>query len=215
MKPKLIFDFDSTITESIQAICHAYVNRHYNEIMEGLIPMPLYTHIRRWNMEDELPMMTEQELLELFDSEEFFNFLGFITDPSGLSMSNLIADLIYFHSCDIHIASKGHKRNLELKRDWIINRIPYFDINNFEGMLGTTMDKSSLEGLILIDDCISNLYSAMNVKYKILFAHRGNECEWNSDGFKDGFETGNFYICKSVKELYDRIMYILDFEKIR
>lgn len=210
IKPKIIFDFDSTIVESIQAICHSYVNIHYHEIHSGLIPMPLYTEIRRWNMEDECVLMTEEELLNLFDSEMFFNFLGFITDPNGFNMEHLIRGLIMLENCDIHIASKGRKQNLRLKKSWIERNIPSFDINNFEPMLGTAMDKSSLEGLILIDDCASNLLSAVNVKHKILFAHRGNKCEWN----EELFDNPEYNRCDSVMELKDKIIEILDFENI-
>lgn len=196
------FDFDGVLIDSIKAVSDVYFNRHYSEIMEGLIPTPFHQYVKKWNFQDEFPHMHIYELDSIFQSEEFFNNASFITDPNGLSMKDLFEELIDDDRFKVLITTKGTVRNLALKHKFIEKEFPQFDMDNFIGMLGTDMDKSSLRGNLIIDDVFANLKSANGVSNKILFAHRGVlDCEWN-ENHKDCPEI---IVCTSVGELANKI----------
>lgn len=207
-KPNIVFDFDSVIARTIQSIIMTYINVHYEEIIEGKLQYPDFLSVRRWNMEDELPDCTVDELLKMFESKEFFNNLPFISDSDGYSMYDLLEELNKNINVELHIKSKGTERNLYLKRKWIQRNIPFFNIYNFEGMLGTDMNKESVNAHIAIDDNATNLLSMSNVEHKILYADKGLRCEWNDELFDDE----NYNRCDSVKQLRDKIYELLEME---
>ena len=204
------FDFDSTLVESVPTLISTYVYIHYQEIMSGMIPTPYPWLARRWDVRDELPLTDLNEIESLFCHPDFFNRLPFISDPNGLSMYFLFKALYTKHKDDliVKICSKGLPENLRLKKQYLKIHMPWFDVeNDFIPMEGTVMDKSSLpKGFLLADDSASNLLSVEGVvEHKILFAHRGERCEWN----EAVFDNEKYNRCDSVAELHEKLAEIL------
>jgi len=212
-KLKINFDFDSVLVETIKGIHDVYVNRHYDELMNGSIKMPFPHSVRKWNLEDQYPLLDIKQLDSIFQSEELFNCLSFITDPNGYSMKQLFSELCMDEHFDIHIATRGSEGNLKLKQDFVRKEFPnwLFNMDNFHGMLGTKMEKSAVNGWLLIDDVVNNLVTA-KTKHKILFAHRGHlDCEWNHN-YKDYPEL---IVCTTVQDLCNKIVELYNFERSR
>ena len=210
MKHKIFIDFDSTLVNSIKAFVDVYKERHKEELVSGSINFPLAEFVKSWNMADEMPELTLDELYEIFDSERFFDNLSLFADPNGVTMYDFLEQLCYDDSLSVKIASKGHSKNLKLKKEYIEKNFKCFNIDNFIPMQGTDMDKSSLEGLILIDDHEENLYTS-RVKFKILvnFNINKDKCEWNSKAMDDP----TIYKCFSVNDVINTVKELLDFER--
>ena len=206
----IFVDFDSTMVNSIKAFVDVYKERHKHELINGELPFPIHEYVKSWNMQDELPYLKLAELYDIFDSERFFDNLSLFADPNGITMYDFLEQLSYYDNLTVKIASKGHPRNLRFKKEYIKSNFKCFPIDNFIPMDGTDMDKSSLTGLVLIDDHEDNLYTA-NVKYKILvnFNIHKSKCEWNSRAMDDP----NIYKCFSVSDVINTVKEILDFER--
>lgn len=203
-KLTILFDADSVLFETIAAVCHTYANKYPH------LPYPNPFLVRKWNLSDQLPHATESDLDYIFTSDEFFNFVGFITDSNGTSMLDLFTELSHDSRFICKIATRGTEENLKRKRLFVKKHMPWFDMNNFIGMLGTTMEKSELNGWLLIDDVCSNLESAINVKHKILFTHRNvTDAEWCCSCV----DNPEYNRCSSVSELCNKILELYDFER--
>lgn len=207
---KIFLDFDETITMSIKAFVDVYKERYKRQIKTGLIKFPVWEKVSTWNMQDEMPQLTIHEINDIFDSERLFDNLAFYSDGIGFSMYDFIEGLLYEYDVDLMIASKGNSKNLMHKRAFITEKLPFFPIDNFIPMEGTVMDKSELQGLMLIDDHESNLYSA-NVKYKILVNFSGETKEWNARAMHDS----EIYKCFTVESLERTVQNLLEFERSR
>ena len=210
MSKKVInFDFDGVVCDSIKAICDIHTNENHKAIINNEIAQPNPHKVRKWNVTDQIPSITIQDLDRYFTSDYFFDVISFITDPNGFSMKNLFSELIQDNRFTVKIASKGSLQNLALKREFIKKEFPSFNMDNFIGMEGTHFGKEELEGWAVIDDVIANLNSAIGVKHKILYANRGIlDCEWNKD-----YVNHDFHVCTSVKELCDKIIELYRFDE--
>ena len=208
MKHKIFIDMDETLTKSICAFVETYKEAHRYELEEGLLPYPIWEGISLWNMKDEMPFLKLKELNDIFDSPRLFDHLAFYSDTNGVTMKDFIRELLDENDVDVKIASKGNMQNLYYKHKFIKQKLPFFSIDNFIPMMGTKMDKSELEGLVLLDDNQGNLYSA-NVKYRVLVNFSGKKKEWNSKAMDDP----TIYKCFSVSDVINTVKELLDFER--
>ena len=208
-KHKIFLDFDETIAMSIKAFVDTYKERHRHDILlEEGYPYPIWEDVFTWNMRCEMPKLELDELNEIFDSPRFFDNLATYADSDGLSIVDFIAELQERNDVEVFIASKGNSSNLHQKRDFLQQKLPFFDLDKFIPMQGTVMNKSELNGLILCDDHEDNLYSA-NVKYRVLVNYSGQIKEWNARAMGDD----SIYKCCSVSDIIRTVNEILCFEK--
>ena len=68
-KIKLFIDADDTILESSKAFINI-VNRQDN-----VTPPKTYEELRDWKYRSLFPYMTNERIIEIYDSEEFFNIV--------------------------------------------------------------------------------------------------------------------------------------------
>jgi 5'(3')-deoxyribonucleotidase len=201
-KIKVVFDFDSTLYNSVEAICTTVISQRYHEIMAGLFPLPISIMIRRWDAQDELPSYTKKDIDEIFENPMFFKLLTPNIDPNGFTMVELLEEMCADEKFDVYICSLGSKRNLELKREFIHQRLPFVKKDNIlllEFDKNHTMTKESIHADIIIDDSAKVIKSARNVTHRILYVHHGEKTEWNQELF-DVKEKG-LYRADSVGHL--------------
>ena len=72
-KIKLFIDADDTILESSKAFIDI-VNRQDN-----INPPKTYEELRDWKYRSLFPYMTNERIIEIYDSEEFFNIVKDLT----------------------------------------------------------------------------------------------------------------------------------------
>ena len=158
---RIFLDYDCTMVNSIEAILNQ-LNEKYNT---GYITEQCTT----WNFENLFPNLSENELLEIFDSTRFFE---------EVKMYEGVWDFVNKYFNMITVVSKGLETNLYLKSKWLNKYFPSID---FIGLEGVVMDKSMVNmglGAVHIDDNQDNLIST-NAEYKILFENVPN-AEWNN-----------------------------------
>lgn len=208
MKYKIFCDMDETLTKSICAFVEVYKEIHRLEIENCEIPHPIWEEVSKWNMNDEMPKLKLKELNKIFDSPRLFDHLAFYADSNGVTTKDFIMELLDENDVELFIASKGNHENLVHKCEFIKSKLPFFPLDHFIPMQGTVMDKSALNGLMLLDDNQDNLYSA-NVKYRILVNFSGEKKEWNDRAMDDP----TVYKCFSVSDVINTVYELLEFER--
>ena len=162
------------MVDSIKAVLNQ-LNERYNTTYET-------KDCNTWNMKNLFPNLNEIELLEIFDSERFFE---------EVEMYNGVYKFINKHLDITTVVSKGLSMNLYLKEKWIQK---HFQFIKFIGLDGTIMDKSMVDmGLkaLHIDDNQDNLFST-TAEYKLLYENVPNT-DWN-DEWDTTDEDGEFNI---------------------
>jgi len=210
-KLRVVFDLDNTTFMTSKAFIDTYKTIHQKEIESGLIPFPIWEGVVDYNFKDELPLLTRQELLEIFDSEAFFDNISLVRDSNLFSMGDLITQMCKSNKYEIFICTVGSATNLALKEKYISRKFPDFDMNNFIGINSAEckMDKSILKDYnvdILIDDHQDNLTTS-GVPHPILFCINGVKTNWN----EDLYDNPKYNRCNSVSELTDKILDIYYF----
>ena len=147
---KTIFiDFDDTICDSIQADV-TILNERYGTNIDK-------SEVMCWNFRDVFPQLGEDEIEDLFDDPHFFEIVQFKPNAKEFVLSTPNARII----------SKGRPKNLELKKQWLIDNglgdIPFIGIG-LDNSKGDYINYDS----ILIDDNKGNLDS-VDCKYKVMF----------------------------------------------
>lgn len=154
---KIFLDFDNTLVESDKRIIEI-LNKRYNlNKTENDLTDCYYTSIYN--------KVTEEEIEDIFASEEFFDGLEF--KPFAYDMFNKYKD-----KYEIVITTKGSWYNLELKESWIRNHLD--SEVSFLGLSGDAHDKSSvnMKNGIQIDDNSNCLRT--NAGIKILYKDNHN-----------------------------------------
>ena len=200
-KIKIVFDFDSTLYNSVSAVTSYVINTYYEEIMAGLFPYPIDLFIKKWDMSDEI-ILPPQEINAIFEKEAFFKLLQPNMDRNGFDMPSVLEELATDDRFDVSICSMGSPKNLALKRKFILERLPFMKADNLillEFDKNHTMDKSCLVADIMIDDSANAIKSAVTVTHRILYAHRGLKTEWNQELFNA--KQNGLYRADSVGDL--------------
>lgn len=185
-KIDLFLDFDDTICLTSKQFVKL-ANRKYKKEED-------WNNIKRWDFKDLYPEITNNDIDNIFSSEDFFVDLELC--ENCLDVINSIKDL-----ANIHIATIGTDKNLKNKMKWIKENLN-IDFN-FNGILDTGInDKSSIDmsGAIFIDDRTDNLRSS-NANIKILYKNYHNY-SWQQIEPND-----NIYVVDS----WEQICSILDF----
>lgn len=185
-KIDLFLDFDDTICLTSKQFVKL-ANKKYKKEED-------WNNINRWDFKDLYPEITNNDIDNIFSSEDFFVDLELC--ENCLDVINSIKNLV-----NIHIATIGTDKNLKNKMKWIKENLNV-DFN-FNGILDTGIsDKSSIDmsGAIFIDDRIDNLRSS-NANIKILYKNYHNY-SWQQIEPND-----NIYVVDSWEQIYS----ILDF----
>lgn len=185
-KIDLFLDFDDTICLTSKQFVKL-ANRKYKKEED-------WNNIKRWDFKDLYPEITNNDIDNIFSSEDFFVDLELC--ENCLDTINSIKDLV-----NIHIATIGTDKNLKNKMKWIKENLN-IDFN-FNGILDTGInDKSSVDmsGAIFVDDRTDNLRSS-NANIKILYKNYHNY-SWQQIEPND-----NIYVVDSWEQIYS----ILDF----
>lgn len=185
-KIDLFLDFDDTICLTSKQFVKL-ANKKYKKEEN-------WNNINRWDFKDLYPEITNNDIDNIFSSEDFFVDLELC--ENCLDVINSIKNL-----ANIHIATIGTDKNLKNKMKWIKENLN-IDFN-FNGILDTGInDKSSVDmsGAIFIDDRTDNLRSS-NANIKILYKNYHNY-SWQQIEPND-----NIYVVDS----WEQICSILDF----
>lgn len=185
-KIDLFLDFDDTICLTSKQFVKL-ANKKYKKEED-------WNNINRWDFKDLYPEITNNDIDNIFSSEDFFVDLELC--ENCLDVINSIKNLV-----NIHIATIGTDKNLKNKMKWIKENLN-IDFN-FNGILDTGInDKSSVDmsGAIFVDDRIDNLRSS-NANIKILYKNYHNY-SWQQIEPND-----NIYVVDS----WEQICSILDF----
>lgn len=185
-KIDLFLDFDDTICLTSKQFVKL-ANKKYKKEED-------WNNINRWDFKDLYPEITNNDINNIFSSEDFFVDLELC--ENCLDVINSIKNLV-----NIHIATIGTDKNLKNKMKWIKENLNT-DFN-FNGILDTGInDKSSIDmrGAIFIDDRTDNLRSS-NANIKILYKNYHNY-SWQQIEPND-----NIYVVDSWEQIYS----ILDF----
>ena len=156
----LYVDFDNTIVNSRKKGTEL-LNEKYNENKDHLL-------LRKYNFKDLFPYSTSDDINYVFDNPNFFKNLCY--EDGCKEVLDFASNLL-----DIKIVTTGTDINLDLKKKWIKENLPY--VSKFYGV--KTPDKSSVNmtGSIHIDDNIESLRSS-NASVKILLTN-GISTDWN------------------------------------
>lgn len=157
---RIFLDYDCTMVDSITAVL-SQLNERYETSY-------IASDCTTWNFHNLYPILSEIDLLEIFDSVRFFE---------EVKMYDGVSDFINRHFDMITVVSKGLETNLYLKSKWLNKHFPSID---FVGLEGTNMDKSMVKmgrNSLHIDDNQDNLKST-DAEYKIMFVNVEN-AEWN------------------------------------
>lgn len=158
-------DFDEVLTNSIESVL-VTLNRRYNTCYK---PQDVY----EWNFTNIYQNMTDQEIEDIFDSEEFFENLTWKKDAK-----DFLQEAYDKYPNNISIVTKGNKINLIRKQKWLKEQ--GFDNINFIGLsLGQSKGEVDMSDGVLLDDNQENLEES-NAKWKILFENYPNK-SWNKD----------------------------------
>ena len=177
----IYLDFDNTMVESNKRIIEILNSKYHTSKTEN--------DLKDYQFDSIYPI-SEQEKLEMFESDEFYNGLEF--KPQVLEVLNKYKD-----SYNFIIVSKGTPNNLVKKQNWIISHLPYN--LKFIGLSGQTFkkDKIDMSDGIQIDDNFSCLKT--NAALKILYKSF-NQFPWQQP------DTDDEYIAVNTWEEIDSIL---------
>lgn len=186
----LYFDFDDTITDSIQNITRI-VNRRYGRKVK-------WTDIEDWDFKDVYPDIPLEDILKIFGEQEFFDTLypkdGAILGIHKLSKRN-----------NIYIVTKANNENAKQKHEWVKNVLTSMGINVILKTvpLHTSKGVIDMSDGIFVDDNV-NFLNETNAKYKIFF---NNHRRFDETQEWSGVQVDNWY------DLYDVMAEIIGKEK--
>ena len=168
----IYLDFDNTMVESNKRIIEILNSKYHTSKTEN--------DLKDYQFDSIYPI-SEQEKLEIFESDEFYNGLEF--KPQVLEVLNKYKD-----SYNFIIVSKGTPNNLVKKQNWIISHLPYS--LKFIGLSGQTFKKDEIDMSdgIQIDDNFSCLKT--NAALKILYKSF-NQFPWQQPDSDDEYIAVN------------------------
>ena len=193
-KIKLFIDADDTILESSKAFIDI-VNRQDN-----INPPKIYEGLRDWKYRSLFPYMTNERIIEIYDSEEFFNIVKINPDFENFYLK-------HENDFEWNIVTKGHKSNIEHKQKYFKKHLPKAKVVgcHFDSKEVENFDKShiDMDYGIQIDDRTDCLMGT-NANIKILFKNNRN-FYWN----RTQNITEPIYIMNSWKEIIETLEFAL------
>lgn len=157
---RIYLDVDGVLFHSCQAIC-TIINKIHGTSFKG-------SDIVSWNFKELNLGLTDEEVEDLFSTQEFFCIVNYI---------NGAYDFLKRHAKDVIIVTKGTKENIWYKSVFFEHfNVPICGLP-FECSKGMI----NMEGGLLIDDSTNNLKES-NATYKIQFLEykdgKNNIREW-------------------------------------
>lgn len=167
----IFFDFDGCIADTIDAMCACYNIEYANkENFTKAIP----EKIQKWNARDEMTLADRDYVADIFSSSLFWD---------SIALNEGVKEFFDKYSERIVICTLGTHENM-------INKIKFIQkhlgnvmivpiIKDMTDTVVACKKVVNMEKAIFIDDNMHNLRSS-NADYKICYADRGRDKEWNS-----------------------------------
>lgn len=194
-KIKLFLDADDTILESSRAFIDI-VNKRY-----AINPPKQLENLRDWGYRSLFPSMTNEEIIKIYDSVEFFDTVKINSD---------FENFYFEHEYDFewNIVTKGHESNIKHKEKYFKNRLPQATVIGcrFDSIEKQNFDKSHIDMNygIQIDDRTDCLMGS-NANIKILIKNNRN-FYWN----KANITSEPLYIMNNWKEITETLEFALE-----
>ena len=193
-KIKLFLDADDTILESSRAFIDI-VNKRY-----AINPPKQLKNLRDWGYRSLFPSMTNEEIVEIYDSAEFFDTVKINSDFENFYLK-------HEYDFEWNIVTKGHESNIKHKEKYFKSRLPQATVIGcrFDSIEKQNFDKSHIDMNygIQIDDRTDCLIGT-NANIKILFKNN-QEFDWN----RTQNITEPIYIMNSWKEIIETLEFAL------
>lgn len=193
---KCFIDVDGVIINSIKTVIEylEYIKR----IPKGSVD---YTQVKKWNFADKIPSITNQEIMDAFSSDFFFENVDLFSGAYK-NITKLIGDDRF----EVIFYSIGCHKNISNKVQFLGNYFndAQFIMQNTKGIMNKSIVNMNQGVSIFIDDNEDNLFSS-NAKFKVLFTQDGlTDKEWNS--------TWDGWVVKDWDTLYNNIIKIWEIE---
>ena len=217
-KPIILLDVDDTLIDSSKVTIDLlnekfeFTNRIKKLIKEN---KNIYEELKRWTYyeyfcgsEDGLRKEIEKESERIYESKEFWEKVSF----------NKYIDIMFDElgqSFKWIINSKGTKKNLEYKREWLIKHLPK-EIE-YELVLecinwGDKISKKHLRGDIIIDDRLDVLKNN-NSPIKVLLKNfRKTDYNGGFGSSKRDFINEDIYEVNDIKEVIDLLKFFSQYK---
>ena len=193
-KIRLFIDADDTILESSKAFIDI-VNRQDN-----INPPKTYEELQDWRYQSLFPYMTTKRVVEIYDSEEFFNIVKVNPDFESFYLK-------HENDFEWYIITKGYKTNIEHKQKYFKKHLPKANVVGcrFGSKEEQNFDKShiDMDYGIQIDDRTDCLIGS-NANIKILFKNN-RDFYWN----RTDMSNEPLYIMNSWKEIIETLEFAL------
>ena len=168
---KIFIDFDNVIVNSTYVVTKI-LNKKYNKNVE-------WEDVRSYDFSDKFPETNKNEILEIFNSDEFFT----LAKQSICFNSKKVIEK-FSKDFDVSILTIGTPMNIKLKIDFLKENFPFISKYIMILMDNVKMDKSIINMIkedTIIDDVYSNIESS-SAGNRILFSYGGIQTEWNEYG---------------------------------
>ena len=168
---KIFIDFDNVIVNSTYVVTKI-LNKKYNKNVE-------WEDIRSYDFSDKFPETNKNEILEIFNSDEFF-----ILAKQSIYFNSKKVIEKFSKDFDVFILTIGTPMNIKLKIDFLKENFPFISKYIMILMDNVKMDKSIINMRkedTIIDDVYSNIESS-SAGNRILFSYGGIQTEWNEYG---------------------------------
>ena len=193
-KIKLFIDADDTILESSKAFIDI-VNRQDN-----INPPKTISELRDWKYRSLFPHITNERVIEIYNSEEFFYIVKIHSDFKRFYLK-------HENAFEWNIVTKGNKTNIEHKQKYFKKYLPKAKVIGcrFNSMEEQNFDKShiDMDYGIQIDDRTDCLVGS-NANIKILFKNN-RDFYWN----RTDMTNEPLYIMNSWKEIIETLEFAL------
>ena len=193
-KIRLFIDADDTILESSKAFIDI-VNRQDN-----INPPKTYEELQDWRYQSLFPYMTTKRVVEIYDSEEFFNIVKVNPDFESFYLK-------HENDFEWYIVTKGYKTNIEHKQKYFKKHLPKANVVGcrFGSKEEQDFDKShiDMDYGIQIDDRTDCLIGS-NANIKVLFKNN-RDFYWN----RTDMSNEPLYIMNSWKEIIETLEFAL------
>jgi 5'(3')-deoxyribonucleotidase len=164
-------DCDSTIINTVKAVCALY-NRRY--MFHPKFKPADWRNVRKWNFADQCPLLEPGEIVSLFEDPYMYEVLELMD-----TAKEVLYKLKENHP--IKFCTIGTPLNLEIKKEWHKENLFWFPDEDYLGIVRdefyTGKGSVDMSGGIFIDDHATNLKSS-NADFKVCY---GRILPWNME----------------------------------